>query len=397
MSKVKGGNAGTKVEYGMVANAGQIERFLDINMEMSNRLRETGAPGRVPFIWGEKGIGKTESVRAWAQKNGYEMVEVPLAQFEEMGDINGFPQIAHVEDPHGNVKEKTINVAPDWVPDHVPEKGGILFFDDANRAESRIQRGLMQLYQTYGMVSWKIPKGWMIVATGNPEDGEYDVSSMDEAQVTRLNHIRMKFDSKSWAKWAESANIHPEGIKFVLRYPEMAEPNGRTCPRTLVEFFRSLQYIGQTGEELKKNLNEVMMMGQASLEEETVSTFVTFLNQDSDLVLSPEYILTKPKETAEHIKKVNSSKKGVRADLMNVMATRLMNHILASEFKLDKKKGEAILNFWRTCFDKDGKGLPKEQVVMMITEINKAKTNADNLIKLWSSDDKLVQMISESS
>ena len=185
MSKVESSKV-QAVEYGIVASATRVKRFLDLNMELNNKAREAGKHGRVPFIWGPKGIGKTETVREWCRERGYEWREVPLAQFEEMGDINGFPIVVEEDG-----RKITRTAPPDWVPAQPAEKGGILFFDDANRAEPRIQRGLMQLYQTYGMVSWKIPPGWMIVCTGNPEDGDYDVSAMDEAQVTRLTHVRM--------------------------------------------------------------------------------------------------------------------------------------------------------------------------------------------------------------
>lgn len=382
------------VSYGMVATAEQINKFLDINFELNNAARKDHRPGRVPFIWGPKGIGKTETVRGWAESRGYEFVEIPLAQFEEMGDINGFPVLSHEKDAEGNVVEKTICAPPEWVPNHSPKKGGILFFDDANRAEPRIQRGLMQLYQTYGMVSWKIPEKWMIVCTGNPEDGDYDVSSMDEAQITRLNHIQMKFDHKVWARWAEHNSIHPEGIKFVLRYPEMASDgqHERTCPRTLVEFFRSLEHIGKNSKELKDNIDLVAMMGNASLDEEAVTTFMTFLSNDAHLALDPDVILSDPDKTRKHLKNLHEMKPK-RTDIMSIMTIRLTNTILPTEFKINKDKGAALLSYLRSSLDKDG--LPKELAYMLIRDINNG--NNQKLIELWSKDPKLVKMVADAT
>ena len=383
------------VSYGMVSTAEQIERFLDINFELNSKARADNRPGRVPFIWGPKGIGKTETVRGWAESRGYEFREIPLAQFEEMGDINGFPVLAEMKDENGQVIEKTICAPPDWAPDHEPDKGGVLFFDDANRAEPRIQRGLMQLYQTYGMVSWKIPKKWLIICTGNPEDGDYDVSSMDEAQITRLNHIQMKFDHKVWARWAEHNNIHSEGIKFVLRYPEMASDTSkyeRTCPRTLVEFFRSLEAIGKNSKELKDNIDLVAMMGNASLDEETVTTFMTFLSNDAHLALDPEVILTEPEKTRKHLKSLHE-KKPSRTDIMSIMTIRLTNTILPPEYKLSKEKGAALLSYLRSSLDKDG--IPKELAYMLIRDINNG--NNPKLIELWSKDPKLVKMVADAT
>lgn len=383
------------VSYGAVASTPQIERFLDINFTLNEKARQNGEPGRVPFIWGNKGIGKTETVRGWAKKRGYDFIEVPLAQFEEMGDINGFPYLEEVE-KDGKIIKETKCAPPDWVPRHIPNKGGILFFDDGNRAEPRLQRGLMQLYQTYGMVSWKIPDKWMIVVTGNPENGEYDVSGMDEAQVTRLNHIQMKFDMKSWAKWAEENKIHPEGIKFVIKYPEMVDraDSGRTCPRTLVEFFRSLEQLGRTPAELKTCLDMVHLFGEASLEPETVTTFTTFLTSDAELALDPEVILKDSDATLKHIEKLKKMKPR-RSDILTIMATRLINTILPKEFELTKEKGKALLAFLRSSLQENDLGLDKELAVMIIRDIN--NSDNDKLQKLWASDKQLVKMVADST
>ena len=397
MSKVNANSEAQAVAYGIVATNSQLERFLDLNMELNTEARQSNRPGRVPFIWGGKGIGKTESVRGWAEKRGYECIEVPLAQFEEMGDINGFPEVHDVPrlDKNGDpiidengqpvCERKTICVPPDWVPAH--EGPGVLFFDDANRAEPRVQRGLMQLYQTYGMVSWKLPKGWMIVATGNPEDGEYDVSSFDEAQVTRLSHIQMKFDAKEWARWAENASVNEAGINFVLKYPELCEEGERTCPRTLVEWFRSLDKIGPSSKALKDRIDEVAMMGAASVDQTTVDSFINFLQQDSHLVMEPEDILKNPKATREHIIKLQSGKPN-RTDIVSIINTRLLNYMFKKN-KYTKKELDNYLAFLELAVEKkDGKPiLPQEHAYQAVQAINESDNT--ELIELWPRSEKL--------
>ena len=58
--------------------------------------------------------------------------------------------------------------------------------------------------------------------------------------LTRMLHMTMIFDVKSWAKWAMNSGVDPRGIAFVLTYPEVITGE-RTTPRTLTQFLiRSL-------------------------------------------------------------------------------------------------------------------------------------------------------------
>lgn len=43
--------------------------------------------------------------------------------------------------------------------------------------------------------------------TTNPDNGDYQVTSMDEAQKTRFISCQLKFDVDCWAKWAEEVNM----------------------------------------------------------------------------------------------------------------------------------------------------------------------------------------------
>ena len=41
----------------------------------------------------------------------------------------------------------------------------------------------------------------------NPDDGNYQVTSMDVAQTTRFSTINLKFDIKCWAEFAEKVGV----------------------------------------------------------------------------------------------------------------------------------------------------------------------------------------------
>ena len=181
---------------------------------------------------GTHGLGKTQLVESYAKTLGWKFAYCALLNLKRW--------VISTECQHNRSDrtvsgdEYTIYAPPDWVP---TQKGpGILLLDDINRADDRILRGIMQLLQNFEMFSWQLPEQWQIVATANPEGGDYSVTPMDDAMLTRMLHLTMVFDAKAWAYWATKSNVDPRGIAFVLNYPESVTGQ-RTTPRTLTQFF----------------------------------------------------------------------------------------------------------------------------------------------------------------
>ncbi len=303
------------ITYGSSVSAESVGKLIDHSLQT---LR-TGAERPTPIcIWGLHGIGKTELVRELARERGCDLVYIAPAQFEEMGDLVGMPQIVR-DTAKGDV---TRFVAPEWVP---TERGpGILLLDDINRADDRILRGLMQLLQNYELVSWSLPAHWLIVCTANPDGGDYSVTTLDEAMITRMLHVTMTFDVRAWARWAERASIDARGIDFVLTYPELV--NGRrTTPRSLVQFFQAIAPL----EDLEEHLPLVKMLGEASLDEETTQAFVNFINLKLDRLPTPEAILGEEAfdAVAKRLDKLVNTEGVKRLDVLSVVVTRLTNHL----------------------------------------------------------------------
>ncbi len=323
------------ITYGSKANGEQIDRFLAHILTNSFEGDASKIPTPV-CIWGLHGIGKTDIVKAAATERGYPFVYIAPAQFEEMGDLVGMPKI---ETNSETGLSQTRFVAPDWVP--TAEGPGIFLIDDVNRADDRILRGIMQLLQNYELVSWKMPKKWLIVLTANPDGGDYSVTTMDDAMLTRMIHVTMEFDVKSWSKWAEQANIDSRGIDFVLTYPEIVTGR-RTTPRSLVQFFDAIKNI----ENLKENLDLVKMLGDGCLESNTTISFITFINMEMDKIVAPEEILdTKEFDNIEKRIKILVEGATKRMDILSVIMTRLSNHILLRKDDLNDKQFENLKQF----------------------------------------------------
>jgi MoxR-like ATPase len=304
--------------FGSRVNADYVALLLD--HMVGEMLLDAGRNRPTPVcIWGLHGIGKTELVRELAEARGYPFVYVAPAQFEEMGDLVGMPRVA--TDP---VKGEVTRFAPpEWVPQ--AEGPGILLLDDVNRADDRILRGIMQLLQYYTLVSWTLPSKWLIVLTANPDSGDYSVTTMDDAMLTRMLHVTMEFDVKAWARWAGRAGVDERGINFVLAYPELV--NGRrTTPRSLVQFFQAIRPI----EDLRDQLPLIKLLGDASLDEETTQAFISFINLNLDRLPSPEEILQAEDFDAvvRRLDRLVHQENTKRLDILSVVVTRLNNHLL---------------------------------------------------------------------
>lgn len=322
--------------YGTHAKASELTGFVKHVLKANQRAEEADKRKTPICIWGRHGIGKTEIVEGLAKELGWQFAYIAPAQFEEMGDLVGMPSI---EDG------RTVFKAPGWVPKE--EGPGILLIDDVNRADDRILRGIMQLLQNYELVSWKLPQNWHIILTANPDGGDYSVTPMDEAMLTRMMHITLDFEVKEWARWAEAEGVDPRGISFVLTYPELVTGN-RTTPRTLVQFFESTSEL----EDLAAHIDLIQILGASTLDPETVSAFVAYVNQNLAELVSPEAIFDAEDfefEVYGPIKEV-VQQDTLRVDILAALVTRVANYALRDSTELSTDRIENLKRFIKIDF-----------------------------------------------
>jgi len=328
------------IEYGKKGNSKELREILSHIFNRNNELSELEKKGTPICIWGTHGLGKTQIIRDYAIEKKWKFSYIAPAQFEEMGDLHGMPTVV---DPDGNIvgDEYTVYSPPDWVPRE--EGPGILLLDDINRADDRILRGCMQLLQNFELTSWKLPPKWQIVATANPEGGDYSVTPMDSAMLTRMLHATLKFDAKIWAEWAYKANVDKRGISFVLTYPELVNSE-RTTPRSLTQFFEQIASI----ENLKENIQLVEALALSSLDEIAVSTFISFVNDELIQLIDPEEILdTKDfKSVEKKIKDISVDDSGAkRVDRLSTMCARLYLKLVSDSYLQEKNHGKNLVQF----------------------------------------------------
>lgn len=300
-----------------------LRRLMDHVFDTNLEAQAAGGLGTPLCIWGVHGVGKTAIVEAYARQRGWRFAYCAPAQFEEMGDLHGLPVLEGAGEA-----ARTRFAPPAWVPSG--EGPGILLLDDLNRADDRILRGLMQLLQTRAMFSWGLPPRWQIVCTANPEGGDYSVTPMDDAMLTRLLHATLVFEPRAWAAWATAAGVDPRGIAFVLTYPEVLERTGATA-RSLTQLFEQLGPIA----DLRASLPLVEALARSSLDEVTVSTFTAFVRGGLQMLIDPEAIL-EAEDFGPIAARLGELAEGEgdakRIDRLATIATRLFLHLTAEGY-----------------------------------------------------------------
>jgi hypothetical protein len=331
-----------KVENSQVLlNVTEMKEFIS-HMVENNQYIQT--QGKVPVainIEGDAGLGKTSAIMQLGKEMDMQVVKLNLSQLEELGDLVGFPvkefEIQNQEGKTMWINEAQIDAAvkkgykvsgkrmshaaPEWIQGK--GEGGFLILDDYTRADHRFMQATMEILDRQEYVSWKLPKNWHVILTTNPDNGDYNVTSLDVAQKTRFVSVELKYDVNVWAKWAETASIDGRCINFMLMNPELVTQ--RVNPRSITTFFNAISSIPK----FEDSLPLIQMIGEGSVGVDFSSMFTMFINNKLDKIISPEDTFTKDEQYVMNaLTNAVGKDDDFRADISSVIATRLINYSL---------------------------------------------------------------------
>ena len=319
-----------------------VEELKDFLKHMVKNNQHIQNEGKVPVainIEGDAGLGKTSAIMQLGKELDMDVVKLNLSQLEELGDLVGFPvkefQIQNKEGKTTWINESQINAAsakgykvvskrmshaaPEWIQGKT--EGGFLILDDYTRADARFMQATMEILDRQEYVSWKLPKNWHVILTTNPDNGDYNVTSLDVAQKTRFISVELKYDENVWAKWAEKANIDGRCINFMLMNPELVTQ--RVNPRSITTFFNAISSI----EKFDEQLPLIQMIGEGSVGADFSSMFTMFINNKLDKIISPKDILEKDEQYVMNtLTNAVGQDDDFRADISSVIATRVVNY-----------------------------------------------------------------------
>ena len=247
------------------------------------------------FIYGAPGIGKTEIVGQLCDELGIVLLPIEL-RFSMPVDLIGVPKVATRPGadwdesgitlanppglwPRSNFspkqlkeielkREELITKGMSKIQEKLDESdgaGGIIFFDEFNRADEFVANALMQFVQTRKLAgtNYELPSKWLIVAAGNrPKDDPNFVKSVEALGSAMLD----RFDFCNYVPTVEGFEKHintyekdvlpgkklrdivmPEMIAFLKNLPEYfymewsADNHEITTPRGWIDASKEIE------------------------------------------------------------------------------------------------------------------------------------------------------------
>lgn len=337
----------------------EFKEVLSYLLDNNKQLEDKGLRPIAVGIEGEAGIGKTSLIEDIAKQRNMTMCKVNLAQLEEIGDLTGMPIKEHevawidkgvVKDkrwmPESQIKNLDIRLKltgkvrmsyapPAWLPMEENPNGTIVFLDDYTRANSMFMQATMEIINTASYISWKLPKYTSIVLSSNPDDGQFSVTSLDNAQKTRFINFNLKLNIEDWAKWAESAEIDGRAINFELLYGEeifKKHNNVQTVnPRSYTTFCKAISGLKDWNNPDTLALILQISKGCFLNDKDNIigNLFTTFIANKLDKLIQPKDMLELKWETLEPKMKNCVYDNGTfRPEIASVLTIRFMNYIL---------------------------------------------------------------------
>lgn len=146
-------------------------------------------------------------------------VDLRLAT-QEPADLIGYP---YTEDRVSKLTKKPYKVLRHAQPEWFPEEGtrGVIFLDELNRAPTDVRQAVFQLVKERRLHTHKLPKGWFIVAAINPDNGNYQVESLDKAMIRRFCCIKVGTNPEIWLRWAHGAGVDENITGFVSAHDDL--------------------------------------------------------------------------------------------------------------------------------------------------------------------------------
>lgn len=182
-------------------------------------LYQANAYDRTPLFRGAPGIGKTSFVKSAYEKlrevyPEFKYVEInPTMPADEVG---GIPDLIRKE----GEPTTTDYALPAWFP-RDPDSRGILCLDDMAQGDKMMQTTLANLIQAKNLRTHPLPKGWMIVGTGNRAEDNAGSNKLLTHLGDRLTMFTIEADPQAWIDdFAIPNGVDERVISFIKQYPD---------------------------------------------------------------------------------------------------------------------------------------------------------------------------------
>lgn len=237
---------------------------------------------RPVLLMGPPGIGKTAIMKQIAEEEKIGLVEYTLTHHTRQSAV-GLPILEkrRFQGEECTVTEYTMSEMLASVYECIEKEGaetGILFLDEINCVSETLAPTMLQLLQNKTFGAHKLPKGWCIVAAGNPERYNKSVREFDIVTLDRVKKIEIQENHSVWDRYAAKQGVHL-GIRSYLQlktenFYRIEERQEGSCFVT-ARGWEDLSRILQSYEEMKVPITEDLI-GEYVQHEEVAGDFYGF-------------------------------------------------------------------------------------------------------------------------
>lgn len=176
------------------------------------------------LLMGPPGVGKTQIIEQIARECRIGLVSYTITHHTRQSAV-GLPFI--VKEKFGetecSVTEYTMSEIIASVYRKIRETGldeGILFIDEINCVSETLAPTMLQFLQCKTFGNQEVPKGWVIVAAGNPSEFNKSVREFDMVTLDRVRRIDINANFDIWKTYALENNINSAIISYLELRPQ---------------------------------------------------------------------------------------------------------------------------------------------------------------------------------
>ncbi len=180
----------------------KLDEYVDQGKPAINLITMAYKANLPVLLTGKHGISKSEMFKAAASALGISCIARDLSVMEPT-DLIGLP----------DKRDGRTHYCP---PSFLPKEGkGLLVFEELNRSDRCMMAPCLQLLTDRSLNDYRLPEGWLPVASINPPEDGYDVNELDPALLSRFLVIKMRACNPEWLRWAKDNKIHPAVISYI--------------------------------------------------------------------------------------------------------------------------------------------------------------------------------------
>lgn len=176
------------------------------------------------LLLGPPGIGKTQIMEQIAKECKIGLVSYTITHHTRQSAV-GLPFIKEKEfqGKTYSVTEYTMSEIIASIYEKIEETGlleGILFIDEINCVSETLAPTMLQFLQCKTFGNQSVPKGWLIVAAGNPPEYNKSVREFDMVTLDRVRSIPVEADYGVWKVYARNQRIHGALLSYLELRPK---------------------------------------------------------------------------------------------------------------------------------------------------------------------------------